>query len=390
MSVGDTTNILLVDDRPENLRALEAVLEELGQNLIKAGSAEEALRFLLEEDCAVILLDVHMPDIDGFRTAELIRRRQKTQHIPIVFMSAFRKDERSIEEGYAVGAVDYIVKPFDPDILKAKVSAFVDIALNTKHLEAEIERRTRAEEEVRRLNQELERRVAERTSEIQSLLEGRRAEEHRAIILQERNRIAQEIHDTLAQGFTGIAIQLEAASALLDQTPLQARGHIDRAQQLARQSLAEARRSVLALRPGILDTEDLPGAFRHLVEEVAAGAPARVELQIQGQPRNLSTEMDAELLRIGQEALTNALNHAKASRIVVALTFERDSVSLQVKDNGMGFDPAAKPFRERLGLTGMRERVERLGGEFQMSSRPNRGVVIEARIPLAQRLAEAA
>ena len=390
MNVEDTTNILLVDDRPENLRALEAVLEGLGQNLIKVGSAKEALRFLLDEDCAVILLDVHMPEIDGFRTAEMIRSREKTQHIPIVFMSAFRKDDRSIEEGYAVGAVDYIVKPFDPDILKAKVSTFVDIALNTKNLEAEIERRTRAEEEVRRLNRELERRVAERTREIQSLHEGRRAEEHRAIILQERNRIAQEIHDTLAQGFTGIAIQLEAASALLDKTPRDARGHIDRAQGLARQSLAEARRSVLALRPGILDIEDLPGAFRHLVEEVAAGAPARVELQVKGEPINLPSETDAELLRIGQEALTNALNHSRASKIVVALTFEECLVSLRIRDNGIGFDPTAKPFRERLGLSGMRERVERLGGELRISTRPNRGVVVEARVPLGLPLAEAA
>src|SRR5688500_14845241 len=388
--VEDTTNILMVDDRPENLRALEAVLEELGQNLVRAASAEEALRFLLEEDCAVILLDVHMPNVDGFRTAEMIRSREKTQHIPIVFMSAFHKDERSIEEGYAVGAIDYIVKPFDPDILKAKVAAFVDIALNTKHLEAEIERRTRAESEVRRLNHELERRVAERPREIQTLLEGRRAEEHRAIILQERNRIAQEIHDTLAQGFTGIAIQLEAASALLEKVPREARGHIDRAQGLARRSLAEARRSVLALRPGILDIEDLPGAFRHLVVEVAAGAPSRVELQVKGEPFNLPSEVDAELLRFGQEALTNALNHARATKIVVTLAFEDVSVSLKVRDNGIGFDPAAKPFRERLGLSGMRERVKRLGGDFRLSSRPDRGVVVEATIPLAQELAEAA
>src|SRR5437773_976672 len=108
MSEEETTNILMVDDRPENLRTLEAVLEELGQSLVKASSAEEALRFLLRQDCAVILLDVEMPGIDGFQAAEMIRSRERNQHIPIVFMSAIHKDDESIEEGYAVGAIDYI------------------------------------------------------------------------------------------------------------------------------------------------------------------------------------------------------------------------------------------------------------------------------------------
>ena len=381
MNGDEITNILLVDDRPENLTALEAVLVALGQNLVTARSAEEALRFLLHEEVAVILLDVQMPGIDGFQAAEMIRGRAKTHHIPIIFMSSFRIDERSIGEGYAAGAVDYIVKPFHPEILKAKVAAFVQMARNTRRLEAEIERRRRAEEEVRLLNQELEHRVEARTREIQALVERQQAEEHRAIILRERNRIAQEIHDTLAQGFTGIAIQLEAACAQLEGAPPEARSHIRRAQDLARGSLAEARRSVMALRPGILEIEDLPGAFRRMAEEVASGVPAQVAVRLEGKPRDLPPEVDVELLRIGQEALTNALNHAGATRIDLSLAFQDSCVVLRVADNGRGLDQAARPFGETLGLTGMRDRVARLGGILKITSEPDQGVTVEARVP---------
>src|SRR4028118_1641405 len=120
-------NILLVDDRPENLLALEAILETLGQNLVRAHSGHEALKHLLRDDFAVILLDVQMPGIDGFETAALIKERDRTRHIPIIFVTAISKDERYVFQGYSAGAVDYFSKPFNPDILKSKVSVFVEL-----------------------------------------------------------------------------------------------------------------------------------------------------------------------------------------------------------------------------------------------------------------------
>ena len=119
--------ILLVDDRPENLLALEAILEPLGQELVRVESGEEALRRLLHDEYAVILLDVQMPGMDGFQTAELIKKLERTRHIPIVFLTAISKDAEHVFQGYGAGAVDYLMKPFDPLILRAKVSVFIDL-----------------------------------------------------------------------------------------------------------------------------------------------------------------------------------------------------------------------------------------------------------------------
>lgn len=119
--------ILLVDDRPENLLALEAILSALDQTLVRASSGEEALKALLTDDFAVILLDVQMPGMDGFETASHIKRRERTRDIPIIFLTAINHGPHHTFRGYAAGAVDYISKPFDPWVLRAKVSVFVDL-----------------------------------------------------------------------------------------------------------------------------------------------------------------------------------------------------------------------------------------------------------------------
>jgi PAS domain S-box-containing protein len=119
--------LLLVDDRPENLLALEAILEPLETDLVRAASGEEALRRLLHEEFAAILLDVQMPGMDGFQTAELIKQRERTRHVPILFLTAISKDAEHIFRGYSAGAVDYLLKPFDPLILRAKVAVFIDL-----------------------------------------------------------------------------------------------------------------------------------------------------------------------------------------------------------------------------------------------------------------------
>ena len=134
MTDGERSKILLVDDRPENLLALEAILEPLGQQLVRAHSGEEALRRLLTEEFAVILLDVQMPGMNGFETARLIKSRERSRHIPIIFLTAISKEESYVFEGYSVGAVDYMSKPFQPDILRSKVSVFVDLYRKQRQL----------------------------------------------------------------------------------------------------------------------------------------------------------------------------------------------------------------------------------------------------------------
>src|SRR6266540_1785612 len=132
-------NVLLVDDRPENLLALEGILEPLGQNLLYAQSGEDALRQLLLHDVAVILLDVQMPELDGFETASLIKQRERTKHIPIIFVTAISKDEQQVFRGYSAGAVDYVFKPFNPDVLRSKVSVFIELHEKSEELQRQAE-----------------------------------------------------------------------------------------------------------------------------------------------------------------------------------------------------------------------------------------------------------
>ncbi len=139
--------ILIVDDDERNAFAISTVLEELDQTLVVARSGEEALRCLLHDDFAVILLDLHMPGMDGYETAGLIRARQKTRHIPIVFLTAVFRDESHLFQAYSAGAVDMVFKPVDPFILKAKVAVFVDLYLKTAEVERQAELRHRLQEE---------------------------------------------------------------------------------------------------------------------------------------------------------------------------------------------------------------------------------------------------
>ncbi len=132
MQMEPKVNILLVDDKLENLLALEAILEKLGENLVRATSGEEALRCLLHQDFAVILLDVQMPGMDGFETATLIRNRGRSRHTPIIFLTAFSTSDQMLFKGYALGAVDYLLKPIDPNILTSKVTVFAELFKKTE------------------------------------------------------------------------------------------------------------------------------------------------------------------------------------------------------------------------------------------------------------------
>ena len=134
-AAGGKARILLVDDRPENLLALEAILSSLDQILVRATSGEEALKALLADDYAVILLDVQMPGMDGFETASHIKRRERTRDIPIIFLTAIDREPEHAFRGYSAGAVDYLAKPFDPWILRAKVAVFVELYLKSQQLQ---------------------------------------------------------------------------------------------------------------------------------------------------------------------------------------------------------------------------------------------------------------
>jgi signal transduction histidine kinase len=200
-------------------------------------------------------------------------------------------------------------------------------------------------------------------------------------VLEERARLAREIHDTLAQGFTGIIVQLQAAAELAATDPGQQQAHLARAIELARSSLAEARRSMRALRaPALIDT-DLGGALLRLVQQQTAHAPIAASFAVTGTPIALPPELEGQLLRIGQEAIANTLQHAHAQRLQVELRFEHGSVRLQLADDGVGF--LTNQIRDgRYGMVGMRERAQQLGATLTIQSVLGQGTTISVAVPV--------
>jgi len=201
--------------------------------------------------------------------------------------------------------------------------------------------------------------------------------------VEERNRLAREIHDTLAQGLSAIALQLETADALLEseREPERIQRAIQQALHLARTNLDEARGSVLDLRAAPLEGRTLAEAVNQLVQEVTAKAALAVNLQVVGAHQPLPVAIEAGLYRVTQEALTNIVSHAHATRADLHLLVTLQSVQLTIHDNGCGFEPdTVTP--NRYGLTGMNERVRLLGGQLQIQSAPGAGTKVVVTIPL--------
>jgi signal transduction histidine kinase len=199
-------------------------------------------------------------------------------------------------------------------------------------------------------------------------------------VIEERNRMAREIHDTLAQGFTGIVLQLEAAEQALAEDNKDAQQHLDRARALAKESLKAARRSVWALRPRELEQLPLVAAIRREIEQFTQDTGVRASLNTAGDSRNPSAEIENALLRICQEALTNVRRHAQASRVEIGLAFDEGGVRLSIDDDGAGFDPDAR-IEDRFGLISMGERAKLLGGALIVSSEKGKGTHLEVTIP---------
>ena len=206
-------------------------------------------------------------------------------------------------------------------------------------------------------------------------------QQREAAILKERTRMARDIHDTLAQGFTGVIVQMEAAEeALLEEDSEHAIGHVHRARELARESLREARRSVHALRPQALEKAPFADALEAIIKNTAAGTALRTEFRITGKPRELARLVEENLLHIGQEALTNSLKHAHATKFQAQLSFNPDAVYLELQDNGDGFN-VGNSNGGGFGLIGMKERAEQIGATVDVSSKPGAGTSIVAVSP---------
>ena len=254
-----------------------------------------------------------------------------------------------------------------PLVLEDEVTGWVSVqstAVNSYH-SAELE-----------LAQTLAQQVA-LAMQLENFAEQRR----QAAILEERNRLAREIHDTFAQGLTGVIIQLEAAKEVIETTPDDAHSHLTRATALARESLTEARRSVRALRPQVLDHLDLPTALERLSVQLEASTQIPIAFTLHGTPYPLPAEVAANLLRISQVAIINAWKHAQPRAISLVLGFYSHEVQLHIQDDGRGFDTLTSLAGSGFGLTSMRERAERLGGHLTLTSALGQGTKIAVKVP---------
>jgi signal transduction histidine kinase len=214
----------------------------------------------------------------------------------------------------------------------------------------------------------------------------RRKRQQYHAVLMERSRVARELHDTLEQGLTGIMLQLEAVAATLPTSPDSARQSLDVARQMLRYSLEETRRSVMDLRSLALESRDLPGALSDLARQMTVGTGSSAEVRVEGQPQRLDAAQEHHLLRIGLEALTNALKHANSTRIDIELRFREGETDLIVRDNGRGLGHVEDTLPGgHFGLQGVRERVDKLGGVLRINSRRGEGTQLAVTVPVRQR-----
>ena len=364
-------DVLLVDDDPKNLMALEALLEPLAQNMITARSGKEALRLVLNHHFAVIVLDVRMPDMDGFETARIIRERERSRHIPIIFLTGVSKEVESAFRGYQVGAVDYLMKPVVPEVLRSKVSVFVELHRKTTALASEIAERKIAEERLRESEVQL-RALAARLFSIRE---------------DERARIAREIHDELGQVLTGLKMDVMWLSKQLDNEhkPLLAR--IETMRQLIDSTVQVVRRISTGMRPEILDDMGLVAAIRWQSKEFQKRLGIRCRVELPGDQIHLGSELSTAVFRIFQEILTNIARHAKAGSVTVKLNISKERLTLKVADDGVGMGESAPQARASLGLLGMRERAQLFGGEVTFQATPGHGTTVLLSIPLSDQQA---
>ena len=347
----------MVDDQPSKLLTYEAILGELGENLIKASSGRDALEQLLKNDVAVVLLDVSMPDLDGFELADLIRQHPRFQRTAIIFISAVHLTDLDKLKGYQRGAVDYISVPVVPELLLAKVSVFAELHRRSRQLEKLNRDLIAAEEDSRRLSQQL--------LHIQD---------------EERRRIARELHDGLAQYLAGAMMQMEclklASSAKFND-------HLTDARQLIERALLETRTVSHLLHPPLLDEMGLESALAWYAEGFAKRSGVNVSISIDPAVRRLDVETETAVFRIVQECLTNVHRHSGSTAASIHLTRDAHFLLLQVSDNGKGIssNPRDETLAAGVGIAGMRERVRQLKGRLEITSRPGAGTTVSATLP---------
>jgi len=324
----DRVNILLVDDQPANLVALEAMLEDLGQNLVRAESGREALKRLLSDDFAVILLDVKMPEMDGFETAELIRQRDRSRHTPILFLTAADTSQTQAVRGYAVGAVDYLIKPVVPEFVRSKVAVFVELAKKNELLRRQAALLAQSEQaalELAETRAELVRELEHKNRELESF----------------SYAVSHDLRAPLRRIDSFSRAILESQGRRLDD---EGRKFLSRVRE-ASQQMAQLIDDVLYLsrvtRSELRDQDvDLSEVAELVVSRLKEGQPNR-RMEVKIRPGVVVTG-DGQLLKI---ALENLLQNAwkftgnqAEPRIEFGVTQTSGEPTYFIRDNGAGFE----------------------------------------------------
>jgi two-component system sensor histidine kinase/response regulator len=326
--VDDRVNILLVDDQPANLVALEAMLQSLGQNLIKADSGREALKWLLTHEFAVILLDVKMPDMDGFETAELIRQRDKSRHTPILFLTAADNSQTQAVRGYAVGAADYLVKPIVPEFVRSKVAVFVELAKKTELLRRQAKLLAESEQASRELAEtraELVRDLEHKNRELESF----------------SYAVSHDLRAPLRRIDSFSRAVLESQGDRLDEAGLRFLARVREASQHMSQLIDDVLYLSRVTRADLREQEvDLSAVTDLILGRLQESEPQRT-LDAKVRPGVIVTG-DGQLLKIAMENLLgNAWKFTSKepeSRIEFGLTQAGGEPTYFVRDNGAGFD----------------------------------------------------
>jgi signal transduction histidine kinase/ActR/RegA family two-component response regulator len=408
----EKVNILLVDDQPGKLLGYEVILSELGENLIKAGSANEALEQLLKNDVAVVLIDVCMPDLDGFELAGMIREHPRFQKMAIIFVSAIQVTDLDLLRGYAAGAVDYVPVPVVPDLLRAKVRVFAELYRKTRQLEtlnAELERRVAERTaELAQANADLERRVEERTCEREAAL----AQVHEMRKVESLGQLTGGVAHDFNNLLMAVLGNLELVRKFLPDDPKIRRlvdGAIQGAERgatLTKRMLAFARRQ--ELKP---ETVEIPNLVDSMVEMLRRSLGPGVQITTNFEADVPPTRVDPNQLEL---ALLNlALNARDAmplgGRLTISAHRERigagdlpglppgEYVCITERDTGEGMDEvtlkrATEPFFTTkgagrgtgLGLSMVDGLVAQSGGAMRITSQRGAGTTVELWLPVSQ------
>jgi len=340
-------NILMVDDQPGKLLTYEAMLEELGENLIKAHSGMQALEHLLKADIAVVLMDVSMPGMDGLETAEMIHAHPRFQNTPIVFISAIHVTDLDRLKGYQHGAVDYVSVPVVPELLRAKVKVFAELHRKTRQLEMLNERITRLRDE-------------------------------------ERRHIARELHDSVGQLLAAITINSALVEGESHKLSPEVAKRLSENADLTKEVIKEVRTISYLLHPPLLDEAGLASALQCYTKGFSERSKIEVKLDIPQQFAGLSKDMELTIFRVVQECLTNIHRHAESPTARISIVENEACLRVEIADTGKGIESELESSaRAGVGLRGMRERLRQFGGTLHIHSQSH-GTRVTAILPVSR------